>query len=149
MTVWNVLFYVFIDFDEALLQPMHDQLVRVCFLVRILRIEERLFSRAQLFAIIFFDLRGERHFNEATYLSAELPMAIANAEQVQGGQPLYVGSQHVLILIDFVGVVGVVPHSGGECKFSDTILAFFVELLLGYCLLLIALSLVLERGCSS
>ena len=145
LTVWNVLLYVFVNFDEALLQPMHDLLMRVCFLVWILRVEERFLSWAQLFAIIFLDLRGERHFDEATYLSAKLPMAIANAEQVQGGQPLYVWSQDVLILIDFVGVVGVVPHSSGECELANTILTFFVELLLSCCLLLITLSLVLER----
>lgn len=77
-------------------------------------------------------------------------MAIADTEEMEGGQALDIGSQYVLVLVDFVGVMWVVPNSSGECELSHAVLALFVVLLLGNgCRLAVGLGVVLERACSA
>lgn len=74
-------------------------------------------------------------------------MAIADAEKMEGWQALDIGSQNVLILVDFVWVVRVVPNSSGECELSHAVLALFVVLLLRRCSsLVVGLGGVLERA---
>jgi len=80
-------------------------------------------------AVAPFDLRGHGYFHETTHLSAELPVAIANTEEVEGGQALNIGGQDVLILVYFIGVVRVVANSGGECELAHAVLALFVSFL--------------------
>ena len=45
-------------------------------------------------------------------------------------QPLYIRSQNILILIDFVRVMRMISDSSGKCKFPDAILTLFVILFL-------------------
>lgn len=55
-------------------------------------------------------------------------MSITYAENVKRWQTLNIGSQDVCILIDLSWIMRMKSNPGGKCKFSNTILTFFLYL---------------------
>jgi len=72
-------------------------------------------------------------------------MTVANAEEMEGRKAFDIGSQDVLVLVNFIGVVRVVANSGSECELPDAVLSFFVCFLWLTFLLVGILLCILER----
>lgn len=117
-----MVFQLGIDHQKARLESLLELEVRVGPLARIF----------VLFTVQFFDVDWQRDLHEIANLAAELPMAVANTEDMQRWVPTDIRRQDVLVLVDLIWVVRVVAHPRGEGELSDAVFALLVyRLLLG------------------
>ena len=77
-------------------------------------------------AIIVFYLLWKLVLDIATDFTAELAMAVADAEKMETWKASEVWSEDVLVLVHLVGVVWVVANSGGEGELADAVFSFSV-----------------------
>ena len=117
---------VSIHLNKTSFQLLFKRSVVICFAILLCFFNEPSLVECVFESILLLNDLGQHGFDVTADLSTELAVSIANAKQMQTWKACQVGSQNVLVLVDFVGVVRMVTYSGSKCKLTYAILALSV-----------------------